>query len=51
MPRIDFYQISESSLEKVLLGLLTKTLQTNERAVVVMESSERINILSSELKI
>ena len=49
MPRLDFYQISESSLEKVLLGLLTKTIQTSERAVVVMESSERINVLSSQL--
>ena len=49
MPRLDFYQISESSLEKVLLGLLTKTIQTSERAVVVMESSERIDVLSSQL--
>ena len=49
MPRLDFYQTSESSLEKVLLGLLTKTIQTSERAVVVMESVERINVLSSQL--
>ena len=49
MPRLDFYQISESSLEKVLLGLLTKTIENSERAVVVMESGERINVLSSQL--
>jgi DNA polymerase-3 subunit chi len=46
---VNFYHLTRSSLEDVLPRLLTKALQTGERAVVLLGSPERVDSLNNLL--
>ncbi|MEQ8195183.1 MAG: DNA polymerase III subunit chi [Rhodospirillales bacterium] len=49
MTDISFYHLQRSSLEQALPRLLEKTLEGGKRAVVMMGSSERVEILNGIL--
>lgn len=46
---VNFYHLTRSSLEDTLPRLLTKTLQAGERAVVLLGSAERVDVLNTHL--
>lgn len=49
MTRVDFYQLQKLSLEKVLPPLLEKIYNTGHRAVILLSSVTRVEILTSFL--
>lgn len=46
---VNFYHLTRSSLEEALPRLLVKTLQAGERAVVMLGSPERVDVLNTHL--
>jgi DNA polymerase-3 subunit chi len=46
---VNFYHLTKASLEDALPRLLVKTLQTGERAVVMLGSPERVDALNNHL--
>ena len=46
---VNFYHLTQSSLEDTLPRLLTKTLQAGERALVLLGSTERVDALNTHL--
>jgi DNA polymerase III subunit chi len=46
---VNFYHLTRSSLEEALPRLLLKTLQAGERAVVMLGSPERVDVLNTHL--
>ncbi|WP_428660101.1 DNA polymerase III subunit chi [Reyranella sp.] len=46
---VNFYHLTRSSLEEALPRLLVKTLQAGERAVVMLGSPERVDVLATHL--
>jgi len=46
---VNFYHLTRTSLEDTLPRLLVKTLQVGERAVVMLGSPERVDVLNTHL--
>ena len=47
--RVDFYQLSRDPVERVVVMLARKVLQTGERLLIVSEDAEQRKLLSREL--